>query len=351
MTVIGFSCVRGRVSLEEHRECMLSEAPCGFSPTVLEMMIRPTEGREGVQFSPSSIAGCHRQHALQADHDWYLDPEKAYSSTRGTLVHFQFRDEPAPAGTLGVVRELRMNAPIKTRYGEQHFSGQVDEILLLGVEVDDMGRAVLHVSITDWKTKADVPHSLLEAEKRHVHQINQYAWLASQILKDYLNGWEGMAPKEARLRLNVDIPTIDQVVVDGLSVVYLSMSKQRTFTTGRLLYAKGKQRTELGSDGKYHRVDPIEHETLELVPLHEFSLSYTESIIRKGIEVQIEGQQALAAPLEGDDASRMCPSCGVRDTCIALGKAQGYDMVYQEAKRAWYQISNPRTGLSSQQGI
>lgn len=324
--------------MEEHLQCMLNDAPCGFSPTLLELMVRPTieRERERVQFSPSSIAGCHRQHALQQDHDWFLDPEKVYASVRGTLVHHGLQEEPAPSGTLGVIRELRMHAPIETSAGTQRFSGQVDEILLLSLEYDEMGSAVLHVSITDWKTKSDIPHSLLEADRRHTYQINDYAWLTTQVLSQYINDWAIMAPKEARFQLNGEyLPHIDRVVVDELSVVYLSMSKVRKFTSGKLLYAKGKQRMERGSDEKMHRVDPVEYETLELVPLHEFTLAYTESIIRKGIESQIAGQESLAAPLEGEDALLMCGGCGVKDVCITLGKAQGYPMQWQEGKRPW----------------
>lgn len=335
MGIIGFSCVRGKISMEEHKKCMLSDAPCGFSPTLLEMMVRPQTDREGVKFSPSSIAGCHRQHALQMDHDWYLDPESTYRSVRGTLIHQGLAEKPAPEGTLGVVRELRMHAPITTRYGGQRFSGQVDEILLLHLERVP-GEVVLHVSITDWKTKTDIPHSMIEADRRHIYQINNYAWIVTQVLADYLNNWEVMASGDARFQLTGGpLPHIDRVVVDELRIVYVSMSKVRSFVSNRLLYAKGKQKTEIGEDGKKHIIYPVEHETLELVPLHEFSLGYTESIIRKGIEEQIEGQEALAAPLEGEDAYLMCPSCGVKDVCISLGKAQGYSMQYQEGKRQW----------------
>lgn len=334
MAIKGFSCVRGQIPMEEHKKCMLNDAPCGFSPTILEMMVRPPADREGVQFSPSSIAGCHRQHALQADHDWYLDPKKSYASARGTLIHFLLREEPAPEGTLGVIRELRMHAPIQTRHGEQRFSGQVDEILLLSLEFDDYGSSVLHVSITDWKTKADIPHALVEADRRHVYQVNEYAWIVTQVLKDYLNEWEIRAPEGARFQLTGDpLPHIDQVVVDEFSVVYMSMSKVRRFTTGKLLYAEGKQKTVVGTDLKPHRID--EHEILELTPLHEFDLKYTEGIIRKGIEDQMAGKESLAAPLEGDDALLMCPSCGVKDVCITIGKAQGLNMQAQEAKRQW----------------
>lgn len=335
MAIKGFSCVRGQIPMEEHKKCMLNDAPCGFSPTLLDLMIRPAEGREGVQFSPSSIAGCHRQHALQADHDWYLDPEKAYASLRGTLIHHGLAEEPAPEGTLGVIRELRMHAPIQTRHGEQRFSGQVDEILLLSLEFDDYGSAVLHVGITDWKTKNDIPHALIEADRRHVYQINEYAWLATTVLAQYINEWEIRATAGARFQLTGGpLPHIDQVVVTELSVVYLSMSKVRRFTSGKLLYARGKQKTVIGTDLKPHRVEG-EYETLELSPLHEFSLPYTESIIRKGIEDQMAGKESLANPLEGDDALLMCPSCGVKDVCITIGKAQGLDMTAQEAKRRW----------------
>lgn len=337
MAIIGFRCVLGDVPMEQHKKCMLGDAPCGYPATLLEQMGREKAERtdQGVVYSPSSISGCHRRYSLQKNHDWYVNPDQSYGQIRGNIIHAGLEKEPAPEGTVGVVRELRLHAPIQTRYGEKKFSGQIDEILLLRVEFDDRGSAVLHISLTDWKTKNDIPHSMVEADKRHVHQINDYAWLCLQVLALYLNNWEEMAPKEAKLYLGkgVDkLPHIDRVVVDEFKIVYMSMNKERTFVSDKIGQAKGKLLGEKDAHGHWHAYVPHEHEPLELFPVRMFSPSYTESTIRHGIEIQVESEEVLAPPLEGEDAKLMCPGCGVREVCITLGEAQGYNMIHQRVR-------------------
>lgn len=328
--------MRGDIPMEEHRECMLRPggAPCNYPATILEQMGREKAERtdQGVIFSPSSISGCHRRYALQRDHDWYVDPDQSYSLIRGNLLHAGIEKEPAPRGSLGVIRELRLHAPINTKYGEQRFSGQVDEILLLRVEFDDMGSAVLHISLTDWKTKSEITHTMDQADKRHTHQINHYSWLTQQVLANYLNNWEEMAPPEAKIDLLVELPHIDRVEVDEMKIVYLSNNKQRTFVSDTPAYVKGKLLGEKGWDGHWHAYVPHEYEPVWLAPLKVFDRSYTESVIRHGIEVQMESEKSLAAPLADEDAKLMCPNCGVRQLCISIGEHQGYDMKHQRTR-------------------
>lgn len=314
--------------MAEHKRCMLAEAPCGYSPTLLEQMTRPKLERKGVVYSPSSLQGCHRQNSLKRGYDWYLNPDSAYQMLRGTIGHAGLAEEPAPEGSVGVIRELRLHAMVDTKFGPQQFSGQVDEILMNSVELD----GTLHVSITDWKTKSEITHDLLEAEKRHVYQVNYYSWLVREALPWVLEDWVNRAPKEARMFLNATpMPDVSSVVVDDINIQYLSMSKARRFSSVWLQTARGRIKGDYGEDGRWHQFKPREYEELELQLIKHLDHDYTAQLIKVGIESQIEGEQQLAAPLVADQAQVMCRNCSVRETCVDIGLAQGYDMKAQEA--------------------
>lgn len=329
MGIVGVRCIKGQVTMADHLICQATEVgpPCGIEQTVLNMIVRPKLERieQGVVFSPSSLQRCHRQHSLQADHDWYVDVEKAYPMARGDIIHAGLALEPGPPGTLGAIRELRMHWPVQTEYGMQKFSGQVDLIVLNSVDPD----GTLHVKILDYKSKNEIKHELVEANRRHVYQVNDYALLVTRALPDYLLDWTPGELKHgnAKFYLNVDsLPEIKRVAVDELSIFYLSSRKTRTFTSRGFLYTQGKMRGEVGEDKHWRAYVPHEFEELELAPIPFFDLAYTERIIKTGIEEQIRGEQELAAPLEGDDAKLMCQNCPVRLACYEVGKAQGYSM-------------------------
>lgn len=352
MAIIGVHCVRGNMSMREHLDCQRDEQgpPCGIAPTILAGMLRPKSDREGVVFSPSSIQDCQRRHSLQKDHDWYLDVDKAYMLYRGDLFHAGLKEEPAPPGVLGVVRELRMHSPIQTSKGVQVFSGQADEVTLLRIERKPYQLApnatgggpdetILHVRVVDWKSKNDIPHTMLEAEKDHIFQINEYRLLVERELLSYLRGWREDSPAhlDARLYLNtpfdIDELTVSRVVVDELAIVYLTSNKTRTFHSETFLWTKGKMLGEstMGADGKmhFHAFRPRQYEEIEIAPLPKWQVEYTEQVIREGIERQIEAEEVLAPPLEGDDALRKCEFCPVRQACYDIGVAQGWDMRWQ----------------------
>lgn len=339
----GVKCVLGHKSMEFHEACMRSGLgpPCGIPPTLLQIITRPNKEREeaGVIFSPSSLSACHRQSSLTVEHDWYIDVKQAYKQARGTIFHAGLANEPPPPGTLGVVRELRMQAPISTEHGEQILWGMPDEVVLLGVEQVDGHYPLkhrLHVKITDYKTRTEVGHDLISADKRHVTQINEYAWLVARFLPGWLDMWDkGLLTWEdaERLALNAGVwpRNIDEVIVDELSIVYLDMSRTRTFTSLGFLYDEGKM---LGDkiDGKWVRRKPVEHEELELAPIEQMKDEVVEGLIRRGIERQIEAQTMLAPPLTDDEDVRLlCRSCPVRAVCIDVGKREGYNMELQEA--------------------
>lgn len=354
----GVKCVRGYVSLEEHQRCMVEEPgpPCGIEPSLLQRMTEPNLERvkERVIFSHSTINACHRRTTLANEHDWYMDVENGYKSVRGSIIHdgLQF-DGPYP-GTLGVVREVRMGAPIQTKYGEQTFHGKADLIVLLNVEhvypkeqpVNDKGelltvapRVVLHVKVVDYKSKSEVGHDLVEPDAKHIYQINEYAWILKQWLPGWLNmrltpdsedfpGWN----EYAKLHLNdgVSLPYIDAVVVDELSIVYMDMKKTRTFSSQAVLYAKGKMKGTM-INGRWRKTLPMAFEELELPPIHTFSDRYIEAIIRKGIEDQIEAEKLLAPPIVGDNARIICQSCPVRQMCYDIGIREGHSMEDQKS--------------------
>lgn len=356
----GVSCVRGRVDMYEHLRCMVEEPgpPCGLEPSILQIITRPAIERmqEDVTFSPSSLSACHRQDALKTEKDWYLDVRQGWKMTRGTIIHEGMGHEPAYPGVLGVVREKRMAAQINTKYGTHTFKGKPDLVVLNSIEkltgpveyLDENGKlrlsgasetkTVLKIKIVDYKTKSEVGHDLVMADDRYVYQVNEYGWLAAQYLPHWLNLYQlpsdpeypGSNDYREHLFLNdgVSLPHIDSVVVEELSIVYMDMKQTRTFTSRSTLEARGKMLSDK-IDGRWVRRKPAEYETLDLMPIHLFRPKYTESLIRQGIETQIESRTSLAGPLTGDDASLMCRSCPVRQACYVIGKKEGYEMADQ----------------------
>lgn len=339
--------------MEDHLRCQAQALgpPCGLSPTLLQIILRPNREREEskVVFSPSSISSCHRQGALSVEHDYYVDVKQAYKATRGTVFHKGLESEPAPPGVLGVIRELRMEAQVDTKYGEQTFKGMPDAVYLLHMEeyvkVDgqDPVKHRLHVKIEDVKTRSEVGHDLVRADSRHTQQINLYAWLVQRFLPGWLNEVFTTLHRDMgvvenpHLFMNVEkndfirLSHIDEIVVDELSILYADMGKTRIFTSRGFGYDQGKL---IGDriGGHWVRRKPVEHEELELEPVHQMQDQYVEGIIRKGIERQIEAKTMLAPPLtEPEDVGLMCRSCPVRPFCIETGKKEGYNMELQEA--------------------
>jgi hypothetical protein len=349
MPLRGVRCIRGTIDLAEHMRCMVESTgpPCGVEPSILQMILRPNAEREAgeVIFSPSSISSCHRRTALGKDEDYYLDIRQGYKMVRGSIFHQGLGQEPAYPGVLGVVRELRMGSLINTKYGEKTFHGKPDAVVLLrttsiehlawtegGGEMHDLERSMkttLHVKLVDYKTRGEIGHDLVEADPRHVIQINEYAWLVRRFLPGWLNQVLSTWPSDYQEHLFMEegtlLPLIDEVVVDELSIVYLDMSRSRTFSSLGFLYDQGKMISDY-IDGRYVRRKPVEYEELELEIIHMFQDPYIGGKIRRGVEGQIEAETMLAPPLTGSDARLMCGGCEVKQACYELGRQEGYSM-------------------------
>jgi hypothetical protein len=355
MPLLGVKCVLGHVPMDQHRTCMITQPgpPCGIEPTILEMITGTNKEREesGVVFSPSSLSACHRQTVLMRGHDYFIDVKAAYKTIRGSIIHQGLGSEPPYPGVLGVVRELRMQAPISTKNGERIFHGKPDLVVLNSLETsaevvtyEDHGMkriavtmeptVKLHVKLVDYKTKSAVGHDLVSPDREHVYQINEYAWLVQQFLPGYLNACTGHGDPGACVAPNEHLffspsvttwPRIDEVVVDELSITYMDMSRTRTFTSKGFLYDKGKMLSDK-INGRWVRRRPVEYEELELEPIHHFKSKTIESVIRKGIEEKEEAETLLAGPLVGEEAEIKCPNCSVRQICYDLGRQEGYSM-------------------------
>src|SRR5258708_3927989 len=138
------------------------------------------------------------------------------------------KEAPTP-GALCCLRGPPMAAPIQGHGKDEIFWGKADEVTLLAVD-----GGVLHVAVTDYKTKAEVGHDLIEADREHTVQINQYSWLVQKFLPGWLysrgSAMPGTYGDNGEMQLTTGLPRIDEVVVDELKISYMDMSRVRTFT-------------------------------------------------------------------------------------------------------------------------
>ena len=326
----GVKCVRGFISHNECQKCALHPLhPCGIPADILEMMRGSSVEREtsGVKYSPSTLLSCNREAILQQSNEWYVDVEGgAWYQIRGHMVHALMDTQGAYTGVLGTVREHRFSHRVETKYGSQAFMGKMDLVVLKSIEEQD-GVNILHVKIVDYKSKTEITHQLDEAPKKNQMQVNLYSWLVTNSLAEYLNHPD--LDDAHHMHLNVaELPHIDIVEVDELVLVYVDMRKVRTFTSAveddqfpYPLQAKGK------------RLRPYSmqlNEWMDLKPIHMFGQAYLGRWIVKHIEMRIEAEQNLPAPLTGEDAEGSCRFCPVKTTCIEIGLTEGYSMMDQK---------------------
>ncbi len=295
MTQLGVHCPRGNISHKECKRCSANPLrPCSWTPDMLELIRSENDDQPAPDaFTPSRLLDCDRKSALISQHDYYQDLDNVWPIVRGHMVHALMERSSNP-NALRQFREVRFDTEIETKYGKQRFLGKPDLINVLYEHVDD-GRTWWGVSIVDYKSHREVEHSLVAPERKHVMQLNMYAWLVTQCLpkcKDnlpYARNWP------------------DVVEVIELELVYVDMSRVRRFTSEGPLKGKGKlldRRTR-------------EKEVLDLEPIPLMSLEDTEAWIRKHIEMKIEAKNVLPPPLEGD-AARICPYCPMFNICSDL---------------------------------
>ena len=340
----GVQCVRGRIGLEEHRACMLQpDHPCHKTPDMLEAMTNKDPEREGIFYSPSTLLACQRQSALTKGRDYWVDVDgSGWNQLRGHIAHAYFEDKAPWPGVLGVVREKRFRTEVETKYGVRVFGGKSDLVVLNSQDAD----GTLHISVVDYKTKREIRHEccgsadsypVVEADRDNQMQVNLYGWLVARELPGILNSlwalperseeWAKLA-EDAHLQLNagVSLSTVTGIVVDTLEIVYFDMKQSRRFTSAAELTAQGKLTK---------RSYPQEHETLELSPIFTLKHEYVGRWVRKHVEIAIEAEMALPAPLTGNKAAHICGWCPVRDDCIAIGEQEGRSMDEQKSAKVW----------------
>jgi len=231
-------------------------------------------------------------------------------------------------GVLGVIREQRFSKEVETKYGPQVMMGKADLITLLRIEdVEDTetGRreGVLHVKVTDYKSKTDVGHDLDAADRKHQMQVNLYAWLVSETLSTYnLNELSS-----AKLAGDGNLGAFTKVVVDELEIVYVDMRKVRTFTSAM---EDGRNAFPMQAKGKKLRpYNMNKNEWMDLAPIFMMNMDYVGRWVVKHIEMAIEAEKDLPSPLGPDEARKQCHFCTVKATCVEVGEAEGIDMTTQ----------------------
>lgn len=141
-------------------ECALAEAlePSRGHPYTYAMLARMVPRYQRERISATLLSTCLRRLRLMRDHDYYLDPDDAWSMVRGTFFHAGAAEDPPP----GVEVERAYARPLRVG----------DRVVLVEGVIDywDPGRAYL----LDYKTTSRLPSAPYES---HLAQVNVYNWL------------------------------------------------------------------------------------------------------------------------------------------------------------------------------
>jgi hypothetical protein len=307
---VGVKCVRGYIKHDECRRCARDPLhPCMLTPQLLESLREENQELSDDAFTPTRLIDCPRKAQLKQREDWYIDVDHAWSAMRGTMLHARLELLPRAPGPVSEIREIRLETTVQTKYGPQVVKGKSDLIVvnsveetrnsktsdepesevLIGVLADD--GETMHIKVVDYKSKAEIGHDLVRAERRHQMQVNIYGWLATKALPEAL----------ARPGL--------KVVVDELEIFYAGTNKPRRFTSAGPLMTKGKRVS----------VRPLVYEDLELEPIHMLRAGDAERWVIKHVEQVIEAREYLPPPLEGE-AAVICQWCPVRQQCEELAR-------------------------------
>lgn len=300
---IGVRCVRGAIPHSECRKCANDPLhPCMWTPQLLESLRAENQPIRDDEFTPTRLIDCPRKAQLKLSQDWYVDVDRAWAATRGTIMHARLETLPRAPGVIGEIREIRLETTIDTKYGPQVVKGKSDLIVVqdvddseVGISVVDEhvveGQPVMRIKVVDYKSKGEVGHDLTSPDRRHIMQINIYAWLASKALPTALG----------RPELKVEVAELE--------IFYAGMNKPRRFTSAGPLVTKGKMISR--RDGTY--------EDLILEPIPLKPLDETEAWVVRHVETVIEAREFLPPPLEGK-AAEICQFCPVRQVCEDLAR-------------------------------
>jgi CRISPR/Cas system-associated exonuclease Cas4 (RecB family) len=296
---LGVHCPRGNIKHDECKRCSANPSrPCAWTPDMLELIRSDNDNQPAPDaFTPSRLLDCDRKSALISDHDYYQDLDTMWPAVRGHMVHALMERSTNP-NALHQFREIRFETAIETKYGTQRFLGKPDLINVL-TKNRNGGAVSWGLSIVDYKSKREVEHSLVSPERKHVMQLNMYAWLVTKCLSSYIE------EHHPNIEIREEMPI--EVEVTELELIYVDMSRVRRFTSEGPLKGKGKL-----IDRKTREKEVLDLEPIPLLPLEQ-----TEEWIRKHIEQKIEAKQVLPPPLEGE-AARICPYCPMFNVCSDL---------------------------------
>jgi len=296
---VGVKCVRGLIPHSECRRCARDPLhPCMWTPQLLESLRAENQPISDDEFTPTRLIDCPRKAQLKISQDWYIDVDKMWPATRGTLMHARFETLPRAPGMLGEIREIRLEATVQTKYGPQVVKGKSDLIVVVDVDDSDVGvqvvsdtGAVMRVKVVDYKSKGEVGHDLTSADRRHQMQVNIYAWLVTKALPVAL----------ARPELTVEVVELE--------IFYAGMNRPRRFSSAG----------PLKTDGKIISRRDGTHEELTLEPIHQLTVQEVEEWVVRHVEEVIEAREFLPPPLEGA-AAEICQWCPVRQQCEQLAR-------------------------------
>lgn len=301
---LGFQCPKGNVLHADCKVCCLDSLhPCQLPPDILDAMRAENDHEPSPDtFSPSRLNDCSRKTVLLMSKDYYQNIDSAYKMWRGTAIHASFEKADYPA--LYYLREVRLKAPIETKYGMKEFTGKFDLIVVTKIEDH-----VAYIKVVDYKSKGEISSDFTEASADHRAQVWMYGWLLTQLAPSQL------FPSELG---------VEEVCIEEVEITYIGHNTARRFTSAGPLSAKGRLLTQRRlNEGMYDNLEKVQngdktYEVLHLTPIRTVPMDVVKKWIQKKIEAKIDARTILPDILSGDDAWK-CSSCQVKNICFEIG--------------------------------